>query len=322
MSVRTPNRLARLTRLGAVIACAALAPLAGCNDSPTTAGSPRLSILLTDAPGDFEKAVVTISEIYLQGEGGRLTLMSTPVTTNLLDLANSTATLVSDAVVPAGSYGELRFVITGGYIEVETENGGTEIYASSPNYSGLPAGAQVAGQLQMPSFAQSGLKVKLEGDGLTLADERKIMLVDFDVSQSFGREAGNAGRWVMHPVLTGAEIQASASLSVTAVLGAGVVMPTPTGGSAVATLAQVNAVLRNADGGEEKALLTDANADGTFEVNFAYVLPGSYTVDLELAGVTLTTLPGKPAPVSLVSGASAAVAFTITAAVPTPPPAG
>jgi hypothetical protein len=321
MSVRTPNRLARLTRLGAVIACAALAPLAGCNDSPTTAGSPRLSILLTDAPGDFKTAVVTISEIYLQGEGGRVTLMSEPVTTNLLDLANSTATLVSDAVVPAGSYGELRFVVTGGYIEVETASG-SEIYASSPNYSGLPAGAQVAGQLQMPSFSQSGLKVKLEGDGLTLADERKIMLVDFDVSQSFGREAGNAGRWVMHPVLTGAEIQASASLSVTAVLGAGVVLPTPTGGSAAATLAQVNAVLRNADGGEEKVLLTDTNADGTFEANYAYVLPGSYTVDLDLAGVTLTTSPVKPAPVSLVSGASAAVAFTITAAVPTPPPAG
>ena len=38
-----------------------------------------------------------------------------------------------------------------------------------------------------------------------------------------------------------------------------------------------------------------ANADGTFEANFAYVLPGSYTVDLDLTREPLGTgKDGKP----------------------------
>ena len=59
MHVRT-GPLARLSRLATALACAALVPLAGCGDGPTTGAAPRLSILLTDAPGDLAEAVVTI----------------------------------------------------------------------------------------------------------------------------------------------------------------------------------------------------------------------------------------------------------------------
>jgi hypothetical protein len=120
-----------------------------------------MTIQLTDAAGDVEAAVVTISEVYLQGSGGRVTLSDDEVTVDLVDLANSTALLVDEAVVPEGTYSELRFVITGAYVEVENATGGTDIYASSPSYSGLPTGATVTGELQMPSLAQSGLKVEL-----------------------------------------------------------------------------------------------------------------------------------------------------------------
>jgi hypothetical protein len=33
--------------------------------------------------------------------------------------------------------------------------------------------------------------------------------VDFDVQQSFGQVAGQSGQWVMHPVVTGGEIEAT-----------------------------------------------------------------------------------------------------------------
>lgn len=191
------------------ITLGAIAPLTGCSDS-TSAGNAKLSILLTDAPGDVKTAVVTIDEIYLQGSG-RVVLMDQPVTTDLLTLANSTAELVKDAVVPAGSYGQLRFVVSGAYIEVENGDGTTSIYATSPDYAGLPPGAQVAGTLETPSFDESGLKVNVPDGALHLAAEEKILLVDFDVSQSFGHAAGGSGQWVMHPVIHGTQLAETSS---------------------------------------------------------------------------------------------------------------
>jgi hypothetical protein len=65
----------------------------------------------------------------------------------------------------------------------------------------------VTGDLQMPSFAQSGLKVNLPGDAITVeGDDQRILLVDFDVSKSFGHQAGNSGKWVMHPVITATDM--------------------------------------------------------------------------------------------------------------------
>lgn len=179
--------------------------LLGACDGGTSPGTGHLTIRLTDAPGLVKVAVVTISEISLQGGDGRVVLSSDPVTTDLVTLAGTSQTLVQDAVVPDGTYGQLRFVITGAYIEVENSDGSTSIYASSPTYEGLPGGAQVAGALQMPSFAQSGLKVNLPGDALTISDEH-CLRVDFDVAQSFGHGAGQSGQWVMHPVINATEV--------------------------------------------------------------------------------------------------------------------
>ena len=58
-----------------------------------------------------------------------------------------------------------------------------------------------------PSYAESGLKVVLNGDALEVVGAQKVLLVDFDVEQSFGHQAGQSGQWVMHPVLTGGEIE-------------------------------------------------------------------------------------------------------------------
>lgn len=202
---RSSTRRLRPCIAAAAIALAAIAPLTSCSDS-TAAGNAKLSIMLTDAPGDVKAAVVTIDEIYLQGSG-RVVLMDQPVTTDLLTLADSTTDLVKDAVVPAGSYGQLRFVVSGAYIEVDNGDGTTSIYATSPDYAGLPSDAQVAGTLQTPSFDQSGLKVNLPDGALHLEAEGKTLLVDFDVSESFGHESGDASSWIMHPVLKATDLQ-------------------------------------------------------------------------------------------------------------------
>ena len=299
-------------KAGAVALMTSLA-IVGCSDgSGPDAGAGTLSILLTDAPGDILAAVVTIEEIYLQGDDGRIVLNSTPTTTDLLTLANSTQTLVQDAIVPAGTYGQLRFVISGGFLEVENGNGGTDIYASSPTYAGLPAGSQVTGQLQMPSFAQSGLKVTLPGNMLTITTEQVILLVDFDVSQSFGKVSGQSDRWTMHPVVRATDITTSGSILASLELDSGVTLPT-LGGTPV-TLADFEVVLTDAATNETRTVLTDQDADGIFEGHF-FATAGSYTVHFEApTGMSFTTDLTTPVAVDVVSGEHVSVSAKVTGA--------
>jgi hypothetical protein len=185
---------------GAVLILA-LAALAGCDgQSPNAMTS--FSVKLKDAPGDVEQAMVTISEVDLIGSGGVQVLTQTPTTVDLLTLAATTATLVQDVEVPSGSYEQLRFKITGACLAVENGSGGSDVFATD-GYDATQCGGEATGLLQAPSFAQSGLKVTMAGNALELTGPEKVVLVDFDVSQSFGHEAAG---WVMHPVVTGGEI--------------------------------------------------------------------------------------------------------------------
>jgi hypothetical protein len=280
-----------------------------------SSNSAKMTVMLTDAPGDFKAAVVTITQINLVGSGGVTTLSNTKVTTDLLTLSNDVSTLVQDAVVAPGTYSELDFVISGGYVEVANSSGsGTTIYASSATYEGLPAGAVVGGTLKMPSFGTSGLKVTLPGDAVTVGSGSKVLLVDFDVQQSFGHDAGNSGQWVMHPVMHATDFGLSGNLNVTLKLAAGVTLPSSL------TLGSFDAVLTNAGGSAKKVqLAATAAGSSTFGASFKYLLPGSYTlgfaVDPTATGTaTITTSPAIPEVVTVASGAATQADFTLTAA--------
>lgn len=201
-----------------------LAAAAGCSE--TTAvndDSSRFSVYLKDAPGDVVKAVVTIDRVYLQGGSdavdedstgngtsqgaqdaakGRVVLTDEDVTVDLLTLVDEPMALLQNVSVPTGSYAGLRIVVSGGYVEVENADGTTSIYASSADYDGLPADAVVTGELRMPSFNSSGLKIQFPG-AIQVAEPSEAVLIDFDVKQSFGRAAGNGGVWVMRPSIKG-----------------------------------------------------------------------------------------------------------------------
>jgi len=292
------------------LTCLTLLALAGCGGPDTG----KITLMLTDAPGDFKAAVVTITEINLVGSHGVTTLSNTKVTTNLLTLSNQVSTLVKDAVVSSGKYTELRFVISGGYIEVANIGGGSTIFASSPTYEGLPPGATVGGTLQMPSFGTSGLKVDLPGGNVTVGTDSKVLLVDFDVQQSFGHDAGSSGSWVMHPVITATDFELSGNLNVTLKLGPGVTLPS------ALTLGSFDAVLINS-GGSAKSLQLTATTSGssTFGATFKYLIPGAYSVSFALdpsvvGTVSISTSPSVPAPVTVSSGAATQADFTITSA--------
>ncbi len=306
-------RMIGTLRTWSALLVGAAALLSGCSSSDSTApsGSGKVSVLLTDAPGDVQAAVVTISKIYLQGDSGQVVLSDTAVTTDLLTLADSTGSLVEDVVVPAGSYSQLRFVVTGAYLQVDNGDGTSSLYATSPTYEGLPPGAQVDGTLQAPSLGQSGLKVTLPGDALTVPDGgTRILLVDFNVAQSFGHQAGQSGMWVMHPVITGADFTTTGSATVTLTAASGVTLP---GGALLSDLA---AVLTAGDNTADTVRFSDDNQDGTFEASFGFKPSGDYSLDLALpAGVTsVTTDPALPATVTVVSGQSVTTDLSLTAA--------
>ena len=308
----------RAARCAATIGMGAMliGALAGCGSDSTSAGTGKISLLLTDAPGDVKAAVVTIAEIDLQGSGGTTVLMNTPVTTDLLTLSNSTAQLVQDAVVPAGSYTQLRFVITGAYIAVDNGNGGTSIYASSPTYAGLPSGAVVSGALQMPSFGQSGLKVDLPGGNVSIASNEKILLVDFNVAQSFGQVAGGSGQWAMHPVVKATDVEFSGGLTVQMTQDASLTMPTLSGSPL--TLGQFSAVITASDNSTHTLALTDAG-NGVFQAQFQYLPAGSYSVNFTApTGVTFTTNPTVPTSAAVTAGEVTTSAFVLTAATVAP----
>jgi hypothetical protein len=186
---------------GAALVVGLAATLTSC-DSQSPNGTTSLTVRLKDAPGDVQHAFVTITEVDLVGSGGVQVLTQTPVTTDLLTLAADALTLVQDVEVPSGSYHELRFKISGACVAVDDGNGGSTVYATA-DYDASPCGGTATGTLRAPSYAQSGLKVMMAGGALELTGPAKILLVDFDVTQSFGHEANG---WVMHPVVTGAEI--------------------------------------------------------------------------------------------------------------------
>jgi hypothetical protein len=279
--------------------------LAACGGGQTG----KITLMLTDAPASFKAAVVTISEVDLVGSSGVTVLTTQKKTTNLLTLSNDVATLLADVAVEPGTYSELRFVISGAYVEVEQAGGGSVIYASSPTYEGLPAEAVVGGTLRMPSFGQSGLKVTLPGGSVTVGTESKVLLVDFDVAQSFGQEAGASGAWVMHPVMTAVDFGLSGTLDVSVAMSSGAALPAGT------TLGQFSAVLTNS-AGSSKTLALASGSGGAFTATFKYLIPGSYTLSFTAPAsvATFATTPLAPATVTVSSGQLTAASFVVTSA--------
>lgn len=307
----------------AVLSMLALAAFFGaCDNGEPPTGTERngLTVLLTDEPGDIQQAWVQITQIYLQGEGEdgeRIVLRDDTVTQNLIELANDAATLVDDEDVPPGTYSQLRFIIPNACIEVETGNG-TEVFATTD----FGECGEADGVLKLPSGAQTGLKVNLAGvdDGaIQLAGDQRIVLVDFDVSQSFGQRAGRSGMWVMHPVIHATELEFSGSILTRVQLADTVDLPEIDGEPV--TLADFRAALLASDGEggfdpEAEVAVEDPDGDGIFQAAFEFLVPGQdHQIDLlPPEGLTITTEPGTPVSVEVDSDDEAVVLITVTSA--------
>jgi len=251
--------------------------------------------------------------VYLQGTSaadstsGRTTLLSTPTDyINLLTLSGGNfAALANGVPVPAGTYSQLRIVVCDAWVRTSTG----AVYAS-PGAT-LPSGVTATGTLQMPSACQSGFKVKLPGGGVTLDNASTILSVDFDVSQSFGHQAGNSGKWVLHPVMNATAIGFSGGLNGTVAVASGVALPT-CGGGAV----DVSRFSPLAINGADSTSATVSTA-GAYSMALA---PATYTMGYVPAysftngdSLMVTAAPSA-ATAAVTAGSTTTVNYSITAA--------
>ena len=123
----------------------------------------------------------------------------------------------------------------------------------------------------------------------------------------FGRLVGNSDRWVMNPVIRGAEISNAAAVDVS--LSAGDVT-LPDGFS----LGQFSATLLPAVGDSSRVTFTDGDGDGVFGVSFEFLMPGDGPFDVRLNGPTdldFEVSPGTPVTVAPVAGETSVVDWVL-----------
>lgn len=190
----------------------------------------RVSLYLTDAPGDVEAAWVQIDHVYLQGEGGPVTLLDEP--TDLIELTalvGVAQALADEVEIPEGAYSQLRMVLGGAVLEAT--DGTVYTMGGAEHPGGLSAG----GELMCPSCEQSGLKALLAGGEVTFEEGSTTLVLDFDVARSFGHRAGKSGKWMMRPVIHTTAMRDGPdgnAIEGTVALGDGVVLPECPAGTA------------------------------------------------------------------------------------------
>ena len=314
----------RTRLLTATLAFALVVGISGCSDDGTSPdGTASVTVLLTDAPGDVSKAWVDLSEIYLQGAadgGGPVTLVTGPTDwIELTELAGQTLVLAEAADVPAGTYGQLRFRVD--RAALLTTDG---LLYATPDAGELPPdpeldGLDLAGTLHCPSCGQSGLKANMPGGALQAPGGGEVIAVlDLDVAQSYGHQAGAAARWVMHPVMNVTDLGLSGRIEGTVSLADGVTIPecgvgVPRDVSEFVPLATPT--------GETDAFSAEVDeVDGTYAL--APLPPGSYDMAYE-EEITFAGTPSyelafvaevSTTPVDVTSGGTTTVDYTITSA--------
>lgn len=258
------------------------------------------------SPGPMDDANVVdawvhITDIYLQGGDDRgsdrvYLLENASETRSLMGLESDVASLVQGAMVPVGTYGQLRIVISEGCLR--TADG--TVYASR----GYGQCGEASGRLRMPSYGKAGLKVLL--NEIEVSAPSEVMRLDFDASQAYGRATGRNG-WTMAPVIAGAGVTLTTAIEVSLSPGTTTI---PTG----VDLDQFSATLLPEAGDSARVSFADEDGDGIHELAFRSVDPEAGPFDVRLNppdNVTVDVTPSTPATVSPMGGETAAVNWVL-----------
>lgn len=218
-----------------------------CNDSDSSSDSnsentSRISIRLSDAPGDYEKVLVHIIDIMIKNnddgddENGWQSIADIDQIVDLLELTGTESILlVDDFELPSGMLNQIRLVLG-------KEN---SIVIEGVEYD-----------LKTPSAQQSGLKLKVDHElepGFTYN-----ILLDFDVHKSIVI-AGNSENIILKPVIRASTLYASGKIQGTV---------SPLGFEVLASVMF----------GDNETISASTNENGVFVLNG--VPAGTYTVVL------------------------------------------
>lgn len=280
--------------LGAVLALAACG--GGGGSSGSTAGQGTLQMSITDAPACYESVLVTVEKVRVStsdssgdGDGGwkEIVPANGPVQVDLVNLTNGQLAALGSATVDAGTYRQVRLVL-------------------SPNTQADPlrnAVKPIGGTLQplvTPSGQQSGLKIKSEV--AVGAGEVKDMVLDFDACKSI--VLTGSGTYLLKPVVRLGEKVASGI--------EGYVATSMTPSSTTVSAQQGGVVMRS----------TVPDSTGKFKL--AYLPAGTYTVviaadghatgvvDKVVVGTSTLAINGTASAISLPASTMNSVTGTVT----------
>ncbi len=151
-------------------------------------GTARVSVELTDAPGNYDEVWVEIVDVMVQleteselagvDEEGWISLGNIKTGTyDLLTLTGGMTELLADSEIPAGNLQQMRLVL----------GSGNEIVVDGVSYT-----------LKTPSADQSGLKLNVNEE--LEAGQHYNFILDFDVAQSVVK-TGDTGNYNLKPVI-------------------------------------------------------------------------------------------------------------------------
>lgn len=231
----------------------------GCNSNDDSAQTSRVSVRMTDAPGDYDEVNVDVQDVLIKADtnnddgNGWVSIGNvSPQVYNLLELTGGVNVLLADNEVPSGYLWQIRLLL-------------------GDNNTVVKDG--VTYPLNTPSAQQSGLKLKI--NQTLVGGVTYDFLLDFDVEHSIVVQAGNSGNYNLHPVIR-------VSTAATSGIIIGTISPILTGYQVLATV-QVGDVVISAY----------ANELGVFQING--IPAGTYTLTLtpEVAsGVQVKTITG------------------------------
>lgn len=179
--IQKVNIMRRNFFIATLLAVAGTIFLFSCKNDDTpepNGGTAKVTMRLTDAPGDYDAVYIDIQKVEVTVEGSAA-IELTPVRPgiyNLLDFRNGLDTLLVQADIPAGKVGQIRLIL--GNNNSVVVNGQTHA-------------------LTTPSGQQSGIKLNLQET--LVAGSAYVFWIDFDAGKSIV-ETGS-GKYNLKPVI-------------------------------------------------------------------------------------------------------------------------
>ncbi len=266
-NISTTRSLRARPTLVALGAATLLAACGGGSDD----GTGTLRLHLTDAPAcGFDTVFVTVEKVRVHrsatatdADGGwSEVVLPTPQRIDLLTLTNGALAPLGQTLLPAGTYTQLRLVLS--------ENTPANPLANAVRTTG--SSSETA--LTTPSAAQSGLKLNVN---IAVAPDRIAdVAIDFDTCKSFVK-AGNSGKVILKPVLSVLPLLSDAGQRVQGWLDPALVVP----GTTVSV-----------QSGGSTVRATPPDATGRFVL---YPVPaGNYDLVITAAGRVNAVMTGVP----------------------------